>query len=137
MKQQDPLDNVRIAIDQLLNIKSAIKRKKQTKQVQNRELFLSLINSLETIQVRANILYADLKLDYSSYDEPFLEIIDALLLMKFGKNACEVISFYLWERRNPDGTVNDLLDEDGNPVPLNNAQDLWNVVLRLNPNVDK
>jgi len=130
-------ENVRLAIDKLLNVKSAIKRKKQNKQTQARELFVSVINSLQMVQTRATIMFSDLKLDYSTYDEPFLEIIDALLLMKFGKEASEIISYYMWERHNPDGSVNEIYDENENIIPLENATDLWNIVLKLSTDKDK
>lgn len=124
-------NNIKIAVDRLLGIKSTVKRKKQTKQIQSKEIFISVINSLQMLQNRANILYTDLNLDYSTYDEAFLEIIDALLHVKYGKEACEVISFYLWERINPDGSINDIFDENDNLVPLETPEDLWNVVQKL------
>ena len=130
-------ENIRLAINKLLNVKSSIKRKKQNKQTQARELFVSVINSLQMLQTRATIMFSDLKLDYSTYDEPFLEIIDALLLMKYGKEATEIISYYMWERHNPDGTVNEIFDEHDNIIPLENANDLWNVVQKLSTDKDK
>jgi len=48
--------------------------------------------------------------------------------MQFGKEASELIFFYLYERENPDGTVNNLIDEEGSIVPLNNPNDLWQLV---------
>jgi len=127
----EEFDNIRQAIDKLLSVKSAIKRKSKTKEVQARELFITIINSLEMLNNRATILYNDLKLDFSTYDESFLEIIDALMFMKFGEEACEVISFYLWERQNLDGSINELQDAEGNVVPLENATDLWNVIQKI------
>lgn len=132
---EESYDNIKGAVDKLLNVKSSLKRKKQSKQIQHRELFINVINSLQMLQSRSNILFSDLKVDFTNYDEPFLEIIDTLLLVRYGKDACEVIFFYLWERENPDGTLNDLLDEQGNAIPLETAQDLWNVIVKLNPNV--
>lgn len=129
--------NIQQAIDELLKVKSNIKRKNKAKQDQARELFVSVINSLQMLNVRASLLYTDLKIDFSSYDESFLEIIDALLMMKFGKDACEIISFYLWERVNPDGTINPIFDENENEIPLETAIDLWNVVQKLSINKDK
>ncbi len=129
--QMEEFDNIRQAIDKLLSVKSAIKRKSKTKEVQARELFITIINSLEMLNNRATILYNDLKLDFSTYDESFLEIIDALMFMKFGEEACEVISFYLWERQNLDGSINELQDAEGNVVPLENATDLWNVIQKI------
>lgn len=134
---QDPYQNIRQAIDQLLNTKTIVKRKKQTKQVQTRDLFIGVINSLQMMTTRSTLLFADLRLDFGTYDEPFYEIIDALFLMKFGKNACELINFYLWERENTDGTLNYPLDENNNPIPLDNAQDLWNLLIKVNPKIDE
>jgi hypothetical protein len=128
---QEEYGNIREAVNKLLNIKSTVKRKKQTKQTQDRDMFINIINTLEMLQTRSNLLFSDLRLDYSTYDEPYYEIIESLLFMKFGKDAYEVISFYLWERFNPDGSSNELLDENNNPVPLETAQDLWNVIMQL------
>jgi len=124
-------NNIRLAVDRLLNIKSSVKRKKQAKHIQDKELFISVINALEMLQTRSNIVFSELKLDFSSYDETFFEIIDTLLLMHFGKDAFELISFYIWDKTSPDGTINEVFDDNDNIVPLNNATDLWNVVQKL------
>lgn len=130
----EEFDSIRQAVDKLLDVKSTIKRKSVSKQTQPRELFIAVITSLEMLTNRATILYNDLKLDFGSYDESFLEVIDTLLLMKFGEEACELISFYLWERQNMDGTVNALQFTDGSEVLINNATDLWNVIQKITPN---
>jgi len=48
--------------------------------------------------------------------------------MQFGKQASEVIFFYVYERINPDGSINELMDANNNPVMLNNPTDLWELV---------
>jgi hypothetical protein len=45
--------------------------------------------------------------------------------MHFGREAAEIIFFYIYERVNPDGTANQLADVDGNPIPLESPSDLW------------
>ena len=134
---QDPYQNIRQAIDHLLNIKSTVKREKQTKQIQTRDLFVGVITSLQMMTTRSTLLFADLRLDFGTYEEPFYEVIDALFLMKFGREACELVNFYLWERENSDGTINYPLDENNNPITLDNAQDLWNLLLKVNPKIDE
>ena len=74
------------------------------------------------------ILGNDLKLDFTSYDDKFYSVIDNLFSLHFGKEACELIFFYLYERLNPDGTANDVADEDGNIIPLESPSDLWELV---------
>ena len=78
-------------------------------------------------------MYADLQLDFANYDEAFLDTIDALIILHFGKEGAELVAYYLWERVNPDGTINPLMDEDGNILVIEGAGDLWNLLLRINP----
>ena len=74
------------------------------------------------------ILGNDLQLDFTSYDEKFYKVIDTLFEMHFGKDACELIFFYLYDRVNPDGTENEVLDENDNVLPLSSPSDLWNII---------
>jgi len=102
------LTEIQAAINQILNVKSLIRRKKKTQETKKKELFISIINSIEQIINRQNLMYADLQLDFANYDEAFLDTIDALIILHFGKEGAELIGFYLWERTNPDGSLNDL-----------------------------
>jgi len=78
-------------------------------------------------------MYADLSLDFANYDEAFLDTIDALIILHFGKEGAEVIAFYLWDRLSLDGKIEPLLDEEDRPIYLETASDLWNLLLRINP----
>ena len=127
------LTEIQAAINSILNIKSLIRRKKKTQTDKRKELFISIINSIEQIINRQTLMYADLQLDFAAYDEAFLDTIDALIILHFGKEGAEVIGYYLWERVNPDGSINPLLDEDDNVIILENANDLWNLILKINP----
>ena len=51
--------------------------------------------------------------------------------MNFGKEACEVIFYYVYERINPDGSVNELRDANNQPVILHNPNDLWELVQHI------
>lgn len=128
------LTEIQTAINEILNVKSLIRRKKKTQLDKKRELFISIINSIEQITNRQNLMYADLQLDFTNYDESFLETIDALIVLHFGKEGAEVISYYLWERVNPDGSINPLQDAEGTLIILQTASELWDLLLQMNPN---
>jgi hypothetical protein len=130
---EESLNEIQTVINQLLNVKSLIRRKKKTQEVKKRELFISIINSIESIINRQNLMYADLSLDFANYDEAFLDTIDALIILHFGKEGAEVIGFYLWDRLSPDGKIEPLLDEEDKPIYLETAHDLWNLLLKINP----
>lgn len=135
--EQKGLDVVRMAVDQILNVNSNIKRRNKKEFDKQRELFLQIIQRLELVTTRSTLLFADLKLDFGTYDEAFLEMIDMLLIAKYGKDCYELISFYLWERINPDQTLNSLIGPEGEEIILETPLDLWNLMLRVNPNLDK
>ena len=130
---EQSLNEIQIAINQMLNVKSLVRRKKKTKEAKKKELFISIINSIEAIINRQNLMYAELDLDLAKYDEAFLDTIDALIILHFGKEGAELIAYYLWDRANPDGTINPLVDENDQEVFLETAQDLWNLLIKINP----
>lgn len=131
------LTEIQSAINSILSVKSLIRKKKKKQADKKKELFVAIINSIEQIILRQNLMYTDLQLDFTSYDESFLDTIDALIILHFGKEGAEVISWYLWERLNPDGTANYLMDEVNNEIHVNTVQELWELLLRLNPKYDE
>ena len=121
-------DGIKKSIDEIIGVDTFLKRKKKTEDDQHRDRFIKIIQTLEEIEVRGMILGNDLTLDFSSYDEKFYFVIDALFSIAFSKEACELIFFYIYERLNPDGTANDVEDMDGNVIPLKTPEDLWELV---------
>jgi hypothetical protein len=128
---------VQQSIESIIGANTVLKRRKKTEDDINRDTFEKIILTLEQANVRSSIIGGDFKLDFTSYDETFYEIIDNLILMQFGKEASEVIFFYVYERMNPDGTVNELADQDNNVVALNNPTDLWMLVNHIKNKTNK
>jgi hypothetical protein len=122
---------IKTSIESIIGTGTTLKRKKKTEDDISREMFEKAILTMEEIQVRGTLLHTELKLDLYEYDEKFYEVIDRLFTLHFGKEAGEVIFFYIYERLNPDGTMNQLLDQDGHPIPLENPTDLWNLANHL------
>jgi len=121
-------EGIKREIEDILGTDTFLKPKKRTDDDIQREKFEKIIQMMQEIEVRGILLATDLKLDFTSYNEKFYKVIDNLIEMQFGKGAAELIFFYLYERENPDGTVNDLIDETGMIVSLNNPTDLWYLV---------
>jgi len=128
---------VQQSIESIIGANTVLKRRKKTEEDINRDTFEKIILTLEQANVRSSIIGGDFKLDFTSYDETFYEIIDNLILMQFGKEASEIIFFYVYERINPDGTVNELADQDNNVVALNNPTDLWMLVNHIKNKTNK
>ena len=121
-------EGIKKEIEDIIGVDTVLKQKKKTDDDFQRERFEKIIQTMQEIEVRGILLATDLRLDFTTYDEKFYKVIDSLIEMQFGKETAELIFFYLYERENPDGTVNDLIDEEGTIVPLNNPNDLWQLV---------
>lgn len=121
-------EGIKKSIEDIIGSDTVLKRKRKTEEDINRESFEKIILLMDQIQTRGVLLQADLGLDYSNYDEKFYEIIDRLFQIHFGREAAEIIFFYAYERLNPDGSVNELIDENNQAIILNNPTDLWYLV---------
>ena len=119
---------VKQTLETMIGTDLSPKRKKKSEHDLNRDMFEKIIISLEKANIRTAIIGTEFDLDLSKYDESFYEVIDNLVMMLFGKQASEVIFFYVYERMNPDGSINELRDMNDNPVILNNPTDLWELV---------
>ena len=122
-------DGIKKSIDEIIGVDTFLKRKKKSEDDQQKDRFIKVIKALEEIEVRGMLLGNDLQLDFSSYDEKFYSVIDNLFYLHFVKEACELIFFYIYERLNPDGTEEgEVVDLEGNTIPLSSPEDLWEVV---------
>jgi hypothetical protein len=109
-----------------------IKRKRKSDITIRKELFISIINNIEAAINRQELLFADFRLDWTTYNELFFNIIDDLIFLEFGNTGLELIDFYLYGKENTDGSENQLIDKDDKVIPLNSAEDLWNLIKTIN-----
>lgn len=130
---EQPLNEIQAAIDQILGVKSTLSRKRRTKANKKKELFITAITSIEQLLTRQHLMYAEFALDLSEYNEAFLDTIDALIVLHFGKDGAELISFYLMDRFNSDGTIAPTILSNGQEVVLQTAEDLWDALVSMNP----
>jgi hypothetical protein len=119
---------VKQTLETMIGTDLSLKRKKKSEHDVNRDMFEKIVIALEKANVRTAIVGSEFNLDLSKYDESFYEVIDNLIMMQFGKQAAEVIFFYVYERMNPDGSINELIDTNDNPIILNNPSELWDLI---------
>ena len=137
MENNEHAEGIKQSVEDIIGANTFLRRKKKTEDDNQRERFEQIIRTLEEIEVRGVILGNDLKIDFTTYDEKFYEVIDTLILMQFGKQASEIIFFYLYERVNPDGSINQLVDTNDQYVTLNSPTDLWELIKVIQNQVGK
>lgn len=135
---KDPLNSLKQSLDQLLQADTSIRRKNKKSYDQKRDLFINVINQFEAAITKSYLLEKDYKIDMSKYEEGFYQIIDSLILLAFGKDVYELLSFYFYERYNPDGSENGLIIEETNEeVFVKDAMELWDLIIRVQPEIFK
>jgi hypothetical protein len=127
-KGEQHAQGVKQTLETMIGTDLSLKRKKKNEHDLNKEVFEKIIIALERANIRTALAGTEFEIDLSKYDETFYEVIDNLMLMHFGKQAAEVIFFYVYERINPDGSINELRDVNDNPIVLNNPSDLWDLI---------
>ena len=130
-KLPEEVEGIKQSLENILNADFKIKRKKRTELDIQRDLFFKIILSLEKLNMRSNVLNIDLDIDLTKYDEVFYDTIDDLLLLHFGKTIAEIVFFYVYDRIDQDGNIIYLKDSNGNPVILNNVNDLWHLIKNI------
>lgn len=130
-EEQGHIDGIKKSIEEVIGSNTTLRNKKPSDDDRQRELFEKIILALETAEVRTSIIGNDFKLDLSDYNEVFYTAIDGLLTLWLGKEACELVFFYLYERLNPDSSINELMDSDGNIILLTSPTELWFLIKQL------
>jgi hypothetical protein len=131
---EEPLSQLKQSLDQLLQGDTSIKRKNKTVFLQKKDLFINIINHYEAAITKSYLLEKDFKIDISKYEENFQQVIDSFILLSFGKEVYELISYYFYDRFNPDGSEN-ALSIDGKEVLIKNAEELWSLIAKVKPNI--
>jgi hypothetical protein len=117
--------NVKVAIDKIIGQETSLRKLKKNQEDQKRILFNRIIDTIITTEERSVMLGEGYKMDMTDYNQPFFDIITDFLSYSFNKKQVNLINFYLYDRYCADGSVLDLIEEDGSILPLNTSNDLW------------
>jgi hypothetical protein len=109
-----------------------IEESKTTKVLKEKEVFIENVTILEEVLKRSDKLYNEFVIDVYMYEEPFLQVIENLFLLKYGEVISEIVFWYLYDRKDDDGNIYPLVfeEEDKEPVDiiLKTPTDLWKFI---------
>lgn len=137
MENKGHADGIKKSIEEIIGAGTIIRNKHPSKDNIQQEKFEKIILALESVEIKTTILNMDFKMDFSDYNEPFYLVIDSLLELWLGKELCELVFFYIYDRINPDGSMNGLMDENGNEIILETPTDLWLLIKHIQSNKKK
>ena len=111
------------------------KRVKSSKVLTELDMFIDVVNRLEKCWDKSNKIYETFKVNILEYEEDYFQIIEDLLLMKYGSWKTEIILWYVFGRKDSDGNVFPLImqpkGEEKKEVILNTSSELWTFLEKL------
>lgn len=99
--------------------------------VNDKEIFTSFIDMFDVINQTDNDIYDMFNIDLSSIISPYNVLIESLLLMIYPPGIVEIILWYIFDRKTPEGEISLLEDENGNQYKIKTANDLWNFIQKF------
>lgn len=116
-------------------------RNDKSKTITEKELFIETIDSFSKVWDRSNESYDKYKINLLEYEEMFYQTIEGFILLKYGAISTEIILWYIFVRLDEEGKVTPLIyqikGKEDEEIYLNNAEDLWNFLKRLEEKTNK
>ena len=127
--EKDKIKKIQKSIEDILGAKSGIAKKRPSINDKKRELFNTILNNLSHVNSRSLGIKHDYKIDFIEYDDPFFNIIEALIELHFNKNQKSLIEWYLYDKFLPTGEMLILNDADtGKEIPTETPNDIWELI---------
>jgi hypothetical protein len=112
------------------------KRSEKEKILSEEEIFIEIITKLDFCWGKSNKIYELFKISLLEYEEDYFQLIENLILLKYGEWKTEIILWYVFGRMDMDGKMYPLLmqDEDANEeveIFIKTPSELWDFLNKL------
>ena len=91
--------------------------------------FIKIMDMYEGVWKRQNDLLENEGLDFTSYDEQYFKVIEGFIHFCFEGVAADALLFYVYSRKDDDGTLHPFIDSRGDEHMFNTIDDLWEFLL--------
>jgi hypothetical protein len=111
--------------------------KKQNSTLPEKEMFCELITLYEEIVLRGDKLAENFVIDLTDYDDDFYLLIENLFHLHYGDWKTEIITWYIWERKNPETGEIGMLEwtdndtDETKEILIECAEDLWEILKQI------
>jgi hypothetical protein len=112
-----------------------IKRTKKAKEISELDLFIESVGMMDHCWERSNNLYNVFGLNTLEYEESYYQIIEDLLLIKYGYWKTEIILWYVFGRKDEEGEIHPLVVQhvggEDEEVVIATPLELWNFLAKV------
>ncbi len=98
--------------------------------------FIRIVELFEEAWQRQNKLYDQFKIDTTTMDDIYFQVIESLIHFCFDPIAAEAMLFYVYTRLRSDDEVLPFLDDKGEEHIFNTKEDLWDYLVDLKIRLD-
>jgi len=95
---------------------------------QGKQLFISVIEDITKLTSQNDLIFDTMGIDLNSITDPYVSIIEKLLVLHFGEEAFNIIVWYLSQQLNPEVKAK-LEDKDGNTHTIDTPEQLWEFLI--------
>ena len=111
------------------------KRTKKAKEISELDLFVESVGMMDHCWERSNNLYEVFGLNTLEYEESYYQIIEDLLLIKYGHWKTEIILWYVFGRKDEEGEIHPLVvqhvGKEDEEVVIATPLELWNFLAKI------
>ena len=114
--------------------------KKRTNPLNDKDMFCELVELYEELVLRGDKIANEFQLNLINYEDGFYLLIENLFFTKYGDWKTEIITWYIWERKDIDTGEIGLLEwtndetEETKEILIKCAEDLWDVLEDIDNN---
>ena len=108
--------------------------KKRSTPLNDKDMFCDLVDLYEDLVLRGDQIYKEFSLNLTNYEDNFYILIENLFYAKYGDWKTEIITWYVWERKDVDTGEIGLLEwsdestEEVKEFIIKCSEDLWDVL---------
>jgi len=111
--------------------------KKRNSLLSEKEMFCDLVDLYESLVLRGDELDEKYSLNLTEYEDDFYLLIENLFYLHYGDWKTEIITWYVWERKNHSTGEIGLLEwtnmetDETKDVIIKCAKDLWDIFKKI------
>ena len=125
----DQEKEIKKVIEQILGSNITMRHDASTDEDKLKDEFLKVIATFEGVWKRQNSMDVKYGVDFSTYDDPFFRTIEGFINFCFDGVAAEAIIFYVYARKDMEGTIHPFVDPNGKEYMFDNIDDLWEFLM--------
>lgn len=120
---------IKKVIEQILGSNITMRHDTSTDEDKLKDEFLKVMATFEGVWKRQNSMDIKYGVDFSTYDDPFFRTIEGFINFCFDGVAAEAIIFYVYARKDEEGTIHPFVDPNGKEYMFDNIDDLWEFLM--------